>query len=386
VSRRLAIIGAGPTGLAAALMAVRRGHDVTVLEAGRVGSGLTRWGSTRLFSPLRMNLPAEASALLPLSPEQEDRLLTGSEMVDRVLTPLAAAPPLANRVREGHRVRAVGRSGMTRQDYAGHPLRQERPFRLLVESSAGESWIEADVVLDASGSTARGTYTGPGGLPARGEESVAAALLRDLGALEVRLSELAGERVLLLGHGHSAATALLLLESLAEQGRPARVTWAVRSAQRRPCLEIAEDPLPERRRVVERANALAASPPEWLAVERKTTAEAYGAMMGGLVARLSNGEEASYRAVVAMTGWRPDLSFLSELALEISPSTEGSARLSRALSGVTDCLSVPRVAARDLASGEPGFFLVGAKSYGRSRSFLLRDGYAQLDAILESLS
>jgi hypothetical protein len=99
---------------------------------------------------------------------------------------------------------------------------------------------------------------------------------------------------------------------------------------------------------------------------------------------LPDGQGGVFDAVVAMTGWRPDLSFLSELALEISPSTEGAARLSRALAGITDCLSVPRVDPRDLESGEPGFYLVGAKSYGRSRSFLLKDGYAHLASILET--
>ncbi len=101
--------------------------------------------------------------------------------------------------------------------------------------------------------------------------------------------------------------------------------------------------------------------------------------------RFSSGVENDFDSVVALTGFRPDLSFVSELALEISPATEGSARLSRALSNVTDCLSVPAIAAADLGSGEPGFYLLGAKSYGRSRTFLLRTGLAHLEAILPAV-
>jgi hypothetical protein len=52
---------------------------------------------------------------------------------------------------------------------------------------------------------------------------------------------------------------------------------------------------------------------------------------------------------------------------------------------VTDCLSVPRVRAEDLASGEPRFHLVGSKSYGRARTFLLQTGFAQLETILDDL-
>jgi hypothetical protein len=89
--------------------------------------------------------------------------------------------------------------------------------------------------------------------------------------------------------------------------------------------------------------------------------------------------------VIGLTGYRPDLSILSELTIRIDPATEGAAGLARALSNVTDCLSVPAVAPEDLDSGEPGFYLAGAKSYGRSGNFLLQSGYAQLDTILKRL-
>jgi len=68
-----------------------------------------------------------------------------------------------------------------------------------------------------------------------------------------------------------------------------------------------------------------------------------------------------------------------------APATEGAARLSRALSNVTDCLTVPTLRPDDLDSGEPGFHLIGSKSYGRARTFLLKTGLAQLEQIFERL-
>ena len=109
------------------------------------------------------------------------------------------------------------------------------------------------------------------------------------------------------------------------------------------------------------------------------------AVNGHLGVVLSGGRRAEYDTVVGLTGYRPDLSFLSELALEISPVSEGAGRLQRALSNVTDCLSVPKIGAEDLASGEPGFHLVGFKAYGRLPSFLLQSGLAQLESILDGL-
>lgn len=382
--KRLVVIGAGPMGLEAALGALQRGFDVTVLEKGDVGSALRRWGATtRFFSPLGMNLSERAKRVLGDSLPPAEALLSGPEMAARVLEPLAASAPLAGRVRTRHKVVAVGRERMTRRDMPGHPLRAERPFRLLVETPEGERTFEAELVFDASGVCDRPAAVGVGGVPARGERALNGALIRHLGALEERLDSLAGRRVLLVGHGHSAANAIALFEGL----DPApRLTWATRSPNRRPCIEVANDPLPERQSIVCRANDLAAEPPAFLTVERRASVEAIEAASGDYRVRLTGNRSGVFDAVVGLTGYRPDLSFVSELAFEVSPASEGAARLHRAVSNVTDCLTLPKVTLADLESGEPGFYLTGSKSYGRLPTFLLATGRAQLETLLASLS
>jgi len=381
MSGRLLVVGAGPMGLFAALEGVERGFDVTVLEKDEPGDALLSWGPTGFFSPFGMNVPPLARQVLGGALPDPEALLTGPEMAERILQPLARSRPLESRVLAGHRVVGISRAGMTRTDFPGHPLRAERRFRVLAETPSGERTFEADLVLDASGVTGQPCWMGDGGLPASGERGVTARILRDLGSLENRLPDMAGKSILVIGHGHSAATAILRLAGVCEGFPGTRVTWAVRSANRRPCAEIADDPLPERERVASSANDLAQDPPAFLRVERRASVESVEAVPSGLQVAFSGGRGGDFDEIVSMTGYRPDLRFLSELALEISPVTEGSARLARALAGVTDCLSVPRVRPEDLASGEPGFFLIGAKSYGRSRSFLLRNGLDQLEAI-----
>jgi thioredoxin reductase len=381
-NRRLIVIGAGPVGLEAALAACARGYDVTVLEKDAVGANLRRWGSTRLFSPVRMNVSAEARRILGPACPPEDALLTGPEMVERVLEPLARSAPLAGRIRTGHRVTAVGRARLTRRDLPGHPLRGERPFRLLVDGPEGEQMLVAEYVLDASGVYGQPAALGAGGIPAPGERGLYGQIIRDLGRLDERLHDLSGREVLLVGHGHSAANAIDAFASLAD---PPRVTWATRSANRRPCAEVASDPLPERERVTARANGMAEAPPSFLKVARRASVESISSRDGRLAVALTGGLSGVFDAVVGLTGYRPDLSFLSELALEIAPASEGAARLTRALGNVTDCLSMPAVAAPDLQSGEPGFHLIGAKSYGRLPTFLMQTGIGQAAAILDSL-
>ncbi|HEX8952821.1 MAG TPA: NAD(P)-binding domain-containing protein, partial [Polyangia bacterium] len=226
--KRVIVIGAGPCGLEAALAASARGFEVTVLEQGDVGDSLRRWGPTRCFSPFAMNVSARARALLADAPAA-DALLTGPEVAERVLVPLSRAAPLDGRVRTRHRVVSVGRARMRRDEFAGHPLRGERPFRLLVDTPDGERLFEADAVLDASGVYGQPLPLGAGGVPALGERALGPRIVRHLGELHARIGGWAQRRVLVVGHGHSAAHAVALLAE-----RVASLTWALRVPNARP--------------------------------------------------------------------------------------------------------------------------------------------------------
>lgn len=379
--KRLIVIGAGPIGLEAALAGHARGFEVTLLERDRIGSSLLRWGSTRFFTPFEMNVSARIREVLDDDAPAPDALLTGSEFA-ALMRIAASRPPLAGCVLEEHEVVSVGRARLTRKDMPNHPIRRERCFSVLVDTPEGEKVLEAERVLDATGAQTP-VAVGAGGVPAKGERQVSDRFVRYLGDLEARLPSLASKRVLMLGHGHSAANAVLLLEALARSHPETRVTWATRSMNKKPVVAVADDPLPERQRIVDRANQLALEPPAFLTVERRAHVEEIEALDGRFIVRLSGDRRGEYDAILGFTGYRPDLSIVSELPIQISAVTEGAAGIERALSNVTDCLSVPRISDADLASGEPGFWLVGHKSYGRSSTFLLRDGLDQLETVLD---
>jgi 2-polyprenyl-6-methoxyphenol hydroxylase-like FAD-dependent oxidoreductase len=61
----VAVIGAGPVGLAAAAHLLARGLDPLILEAGCAPAAAVRaWGHVRMFSPWRFNTDAAAVRLL----------------------------------------------------------------------------------------------------------------------------------------------------------------------------------------------------------------------------------------------------------------------------------------------------------------------------------
>ena len=64
-AKTVAIIGAGPVGLAAAAHVLERGLRPIVLEAGdSAGHSVRQWGHVQLFSPWEYNIDRAAARLL----------------------------------------------------------------------------------------------------------------------------------------------------------------------------------------------------------------------------------------------------------------------------------------------------------------------------------
>src|SRR6516165_5226666 len=113
---RIAVLGAGPVGLEAALHARALGLPVTVYERGRVAEHVQRWGHVRLFSPFGMNCtPLGRAALKAENPKHElptdADVLTGRDYAAAYLEPLALSASLVECLRLETQVVAVGRSG-----------------------------------------------------------------------------------------------------------------------------------------------------------------------------------------------------------------------------------------------------------------------------------
>ncbi len=383
--KRIAIVGGGPVGLEALLQATRRGHEAVLFEAGPVASSVGAWGHVRMFSPFGMNASAEALAHLSRHGRQApapDDLLTGAQYRENFLQPLAES--LDGAVRTGTTVVAVAREGLGKGDAIMEPRRATVPFTLLVQKGDEERLHTADVVLDCSGNYANPNPLGPGGLPAMGERSLRDAIA--YGAAPV--GDPAGTRAMVVGAGHSAAT---LVCALAEGGA-AHIAWVIRKPiKNAPFTPVPDDPLPERDRLVRRANRLAQTS-GIVDVVAPATVRALRQNRSEIEVDFSLGDGRtrtfSVDRVHATTGFRPDLGLLRELQVQTCWATEGTYPLAALLLGEAggDCLKTPAVGAATLAHPEPGFYTLGIKSFGRRSDFLLRAGFDQVRTVLDTLS
>ena len=387
---RVAIIGAGPIGLEVALAAAERDLDFTVYEAAAAPGGyVRRWGHVRLFTPWEMNVSARARAALGADAPDGGKLPTGRELAERLIEPLTATPALAGRVRLATRVRAIGREGLLKHEAIGSGERATRPFRLLVTGpDGGESIEHADAVVDCSGTYGHPNRLGDGGIDAPGESAFDDRIERFLPQLETRPEEWAGRTVLLTGSGHSAQTAARALAQFARQAPGTKVIWAVRHP--RPDWGAVEhDPLPERASLSGAAEDLQRGASAAVEVWTGRVTEALQASGDRIAVSLRNGgvERVEVDRILALNGGVGDHSLYRQLQVHECYATCGPMKLAAALQAGSgaDCLAQTSHGPETLVNPEPGFFILGAKSYGRNSQFLMSIGWRQVDDVFASL-
>ena len=381
------VIGAGPLGLAAAAHLLERGESPLVVEAGAgPASAVAEWSHVRLFSAWPELVDPAAARLLGRTGWTAPASVypTGGEWIEQYLAPLAAA--LADRVRYHTRVVGVSRRGRDRLVTAG---RAEQPFTVhVISADGGESRLGARGVIDASGTWRHPNPAGADGYPAIGERAAAQA-----GQLTYRppspaeAMKLAGEHLVVVGSGHSAMTAVVDQAAVARAHPGTKITWVLRRGAVGDAFGGgAADQLPQRGALGQRARQVVEDGvAELVTGFRVDRVEQAG---GGLVLVAEDGRSLpAATRVVVLTGFRPDLSFLSEMRLELDPVLQAPVRLAPQIDpNVHSCGSVPPHGAAELAHPEPGLYLVGMKSYGRAPTFLALTGYEQVRSVVAELT
>lgn len=388
----VAVIGAGPTGLAAAAHLVSRGMRPLVFERGEgPGAAMRDWGHVRVFSPWAYNVDAAARTLLERAgwrAPEADALPTGAEIVRDYLEPLAALPQIAPHLSFGATVTAVTRDGLDKLRSEG---RGDALFTIRYTDRSGRDHaVRARAVIDASGTWTQPSPMGVDGLAVIGETAAADRIAYGIPDVAgARRADYAGKRTLVIGGGHSAVNVALALIDLQQAEPETRILWALRRDTLDKLLGGGlNDELPARG-----ALGLAA---------RKAIDEGRLEMLASFaaesVARDGDGLAVSARLareprtivadrVVVATGFRPDFSFLRELRLDLDPAVEAPPALAPLIDpNLHSCGTVPPHGVAELTHPEPGFTIVGAKSYGRAPTFLMITGYEQVRSVVAALA
>jgi thioredoxin reductase len=389
--KSVAIIGAGPVGLAAAAHALEYGLTPYVLEAGAdIAHAVRQWSHVQLFSPWEYNLDKASARLLSAigwnSPDPQD-YPTGQELIENYLEPLANRTQLAKHLHTSSRVTAISRVGFDKAKTKG---RETAPFEIQYENGAGPKSLRADAVIDASGTWLSPNPAGTNGLPTRAE--VEASKQIAYGMPDVRgknRSRYAGKTIAVIGSGHSAVGTLIDLVRLKDEAPDTQVIWLVRGNPEKAFGGGANDKLAARGELGLIFSQLVRD--ARLKVEKDFRVSQIDTQGDKLLIATGSaccgGRYVLVDQLIVATGFRPDLSFLRELRIALDPSIEAPPALAPLIDpNEHSCGTVRPHGARELSQPEPGFYFAGMKSYGRAPTFLMVTGYEQVRSIVAEIA
>jgi thioredoxin reductase len=390
-AKTVAVIGAGPVGLAAAAHILERGLRPIVLEAGAdVAHSVRQWGHVELFSPWEYNIDRAAARLLTPtgwnSPEP-DQYPVGAELVERYLEPLANKTALATHIHTSSHVTDISRVGFDKLKTKG---REAAPFEIRYQNGHGPKIVRADAVIDASGAWQSPNPAGANGLRAIGETQAASRIAYGMpDVLGKDRARYAGKTIAVLGAGHSAIGTLIDLARLAEQVPETRPIWLLRGND--PAKAFgggANDKLTARGQLGTAFAALIAA--GRIKVESGFRVSHLTANSAHLVVGTGSGccgRQITVDELIVATGFRPNLDLVRELRIELDPAIECPVALAPLIDpNEHSCGTVRPHGARELAQPEPGFYFAGMKSYGRAPTFLMITGYEQVRSIAADIA
>jgi hypothetical protein len=390
MAKRVAIIGAGPVGLAAAAQALERGLVPVVLEAGdAVGHAVRQWSHVRMFSPWSFNVDNASERLLASAgwnKPDPDHYPTGGELVAQYLEPLATRTVLAEYVHTKARVVSVARAGLDKVKSAG---REQAQFEIRYQNGRGPAMLRADAVVDASGTWPTPNPAGVNGTMAVGEAEQASRISYAMpDVLGRERARYAGKIVAVLGAGHSAIGTILDLTRLRQAESGTEIIWLLRGDNPEKSFGGgANDKLSARGELGSAFAAVVGTGAVKVMAGFKLNQidEADGRLR--LATGSCCGKPVLADELIVATGFRPDLSFLRELRLALDPALECPPELAPLIDpNLHSCGSVRPHGARELAQPEHGFYFAGMKSYGRAPTFLMLTGYEQVRSIMADIA
>lgn len=375
----VAVLGAGPIGIEAALHLRQAGHHVTVYERGQVGEHLLRWGHVRMFTPFGSNSSTLGRATLadahPDLPGPHE-LLTGHDFRNRYLLPLAQSKDLADCVQ-------------TQTEVLGVSLREGGGFHLLLRRE--REWLDqAEVVVDCTGVYGRPNRLGPGGLAVPGESAAREIISYHLDdILGQHRDRYAGRSVLVVGNGYSAATSISLLVQLAEQHGETYIIWLTRTSRNQPIARLPGDPLRERDRLAMHVNTLATRGDhhlEYHALAQITAIERHASAWQ--VVGQAAGKPFCYRVdrIIANIGYQPAWELAEQVGICGCMPPAHPAYPAHAPPAGFSPHAPPPTHAGHPAQPPPGYFLLGARGHGRRSDFLLSVGLEQIGQLVATLA
>lgn len=388
---KVAIIGGGPIGMAAAAHLVEQNISFEIFEAGdSIGHNILSWGHVQLFSPWRYNMDNAAKRLLTntkwTSPSL-DELHTGNEFVEKYLTPLSNHPDIKPYIHLNANVIAISKKGLDKMKTSN---REQIPFELRIDKEGSLFLTQADVVLDATGTWNQPNPLGSSGMLAEGEIEAFQSITKGIPDVKGKgFKKFVNQTILVVGSGHSAINTLLDLAKIQETNTNTKLHWILRKknlakvygGQEKDGFE-ARGALGIKLQKLVESNKLTVHTPFLIhKIERSENGLSIVGLKDGAEERIIG-----INHIISNTGSRPNLDMFRELRIDLDSSLESVFDLAPLIDpNVHSCGTVRPHGEKELRHPEKNFYIIGSKSYGRAPTFLLATGYEQVRSVVSYL-
>lgn len=375
----VAILGAGPIGLAAAAQLKTYDVPFIILEKGDVAANVDTWKHVQLFSPWAYNVDEAAQQLLEKTgwtmPNPED-IPTGEALRNDYLLPLSEL--FNEKMHTNEEVIAITKLDTDKMKAAN---REAKPFLIFTKNGQATKTYKASAVIDATGTWGHANPAASHGVLLPAERAASAHINYQIPNVAAQAERYANQKVAVVGGGHSAINSLLQLVTLKEQYPATDITWILRKQRVEDALGGgAGDELAARgalglkmKQLIENGVVQVETPFYIQSILQKAE---------GIVLKGTDRKIGPFDELIVNTGNRPDFSFHQELRYTVNAATEAVPALADLIDpNYHSCGSVPAHGEKELRQPEPNFYIVGAKSYGRAPTFLMATGYEQVRSI-----
>lgn len=387
----VAVIGAGPVGLAAAAHLEVRGIPFILFESGpTVASNILSWKHIRVFSPWKYNIDKAARKLLNESNWQspsDEELPTGEELFNQYFLPFYELPFIKSNTYLSSKVLSIGRKNLDKMKTSG---RASVPLVIQVLQDGEVKQFEAKAVIDATGTWNSPNPIGSGGVFAVGEIENRDKIFYGIpDILAAHVDRYKNKSVLVVGSGHSSINAILELDKLKDKYPDTEINWVLRKKNIRDVYGGQEN------------DALAARGALGIKIEGLVNNDRVNVYTPFQIQQiLKKGERLSIVGfqddqkyalpsideIISNTGSRPDFSFIREIRLSIDPSLESVHEIAELIDpNIHSCGTVRPHGEKELRHPEKDFYIVGSKSYGRAPTFLMATGYEQVRSVVAAI-
>ena len=372
----VAVIGAGPVGMAVLARLVEKGIDCRLFESGeQAGENISKWSHVRMFSPWMANVDEVCGALLARNGWKCPTLSafpTGGEFVANYLLPLSNVPSIRERLSFSSKVTYIHN-------------RDDGKFEISIND--GASSYVADALIDCGG-----TFQAPRKLtqdmPSQGGRGLD-YLIPDFENSRV-FQALAGKRVSVFGSGHSAISSIYGLLSVKKMSPDTKIVWCLRKHDKVSVLEkekryfeysdddFVKSVFAEIERSIAEGHIEVRTPFICTAVE--ASEDGY---------RVSGDDGSSFQTdhIVSNIGYQPVYGHYDDVKLDLHDKWKCLNGLYESIQPESHgCLSVKDQVVANLIQPTRNCFVLGQKSYGIASTFLVKTGYLQAECVVNHLA